>query len=234
MRQRNEKQERLADGRCSRVVRKARILVRSKELLLVARSAAALGFLVVLGSGGCDSTEDCCGSCQEGNAAAFQLSCSSYDLKSVVATGPCAMPDASVSSYMGNGTVLVQSDGPGACHVELTFATGFTYSADVTFASHSGGVCGGPQCACPDYVTPTSGPFMVNNPSSTCVDASVDAPSEAAPCPSGASQSVPCDYSGSCMGCRENAGFECACSDADGSGPVWQCIDTGYSCAGTL
>ncbi len=47
-------------------------------------------------------------------------------------------------------------------HIVLTFATGFTYSADVTFTTHTS--CGG--CS---YQAPTSGPFTVNNPADTCV-----------------------------------------------------------------
>jgi hypothetical protein len=81
------------------------------------------------------------------------------------------MPDASLASYMGNHAVFVESQDAGVCHVELTFAAGFTYSTDVTFAWQPGGVCGGPQCKCEDYLAPTSGPFVVNNPSATCVDA---------------------------------------------------------------
>jgi hypothetical protein len=98
-------------------------------------------------------------------AATFNLSCSPNDLTSVVATGPCADPDASLSWYTGKETqwaVGVVSPSPGVCHIELTFATGFTYSADVTFTE---------QTACNSFIGPTSGPFMVNNPSDTCLDA---------------------------------------------------------------
>jgi hypothetical protein len=169
----------------------------------------------------------------------FHLACSSTDLKSVSATGPCAMPDASLSSYLGNGSVYVGSQVPGACHVELTFASGFTYSTEVAFVSQPGGVCGGPQCKCGDYVAPASGPFAVKNPSDTCVEAGPDGGGDestvAASCPSGASQSVPCALPGSCMGCRYNVRFECTCADAPipdaGDGGLrWQCIDTGFPC----
>ena len=103
-------------------------------------------------------------------AATFELSCSPNDLTNVIATGPCATPDAALSWYTGSATewdVAVTSAGPGACHVELTFATGFTYSADVTFALQT--IESPPGCPeCPPYVGPTSGPFMVDNPSDTC------------------------------------------------------------------
>ena len=143
----------------------------------VARYAAGLGLFVALVDG-CNSTKDCCGGCPAPEPAVFQLTCGATDLQSVVATGPCAMPDASLSSYVGNHIVVVRSQSPGVCHVELTFATGFTYSSDVTFATQSGGVCGGPQCTCPDYLAPTAGPFPVNNPSATCVSGGLDAGSD--------------------------------------------------------
>jgi|HubBroStandDraft_4_1064222.scaffolds.fasta_scaffold250070_2 hypothetical protein len=79
----------------------------------------------------------------------------------------------------GQAAVLVHGDGdqvdrirgsptPGTCHVTFTFATGFTYSADVTFASMNDSE---PGCApCPSYIGPVSnsGP-KVNNPPETCV-----------------------------------------------------------------
>jgi hypothetical protein len=45
---------------------------------------------------------------------------------------------------------------------------GFTYSADVTFTQR-----GGPNCKT-SYIGPTSGPFMVGNPSDTCGVTAVD------------------------------------------------------------
>jgi hypothetical protein len=113
-----------------------------------------------------------CNICEESGYATFTLSCSPNDLTSVVASGPCSMPDASQSRYTkeaSEGYVDVASAGPGNCHIQLTFATGFTYSADVSFKLEYG------QCAGCTYLEPTSAPFMVNNPSNTCVDAGVDA-----------------------------------------------------------
>ena len=122
----------------------------------------AAGFLVA----GC-STHDCPGGCVEYEGANFKLSCSPNDLVSVVATGPCANPEAGVSWYTGTGTewyVVVPASTAGSCHIVLTFATGFTYSQDVTF-----GVVPRDSCGCPSYIAPTSGPFTVNNPADTCV-----------------------------------------------------------------
>ena len=142
------------------------------------RFAYALAIVALVGGvvaavHGCSSSQDCCGSCPADEPAIFHLSCTSSDLTGVETTGPCER-DAGLSLTRGDdaawvGTVFVQGQSPGVCHVKLTFATGFTYSADVTFATQSGGVCGGPQCKCGDILAPTSGPFTVDNPSDTCV-----------------------------------------------------------------
>jgi hypothetical protein len=207
--------------------------------MLVVRCAAALGLLGIL-VGGCVTTETpCCGLCPASEPAVFELSCGSTDLTSVVATGPCATPYARASSYVGDGMVMVASQSAGACHVVLTFATGFTYSADVTFTSKPGGVCGGPQCKCPDPALSTSGPIPVNNPSNTCVDAGLegarDAGEDAATCPSSAFDSVACATPGRCTTCRSNARVDCTCGETDasvaeGGGLQWQCVDTLVEC----
>lgn len=77
------------------------------------------------------------------------------------------MPDASLEQYTGpgnSGFVLVGSPSPGECHIVLTFATGFTYSADVAFTSQVVG-CG----ACSPSIGPIGGPYTVDDPSDTCV-----------------------------------------------------------------
>jgi hypothetical protein len=211
--------------------------------------AAVLAVLAAV-IGSCSSSTDCCGACPGSVPAVFQLTCDATDLKSVTATGSCASPDADPPSYPGNGEVFVDSQGPGVCHVELTFATGFTFATDVTFATRSGGVCGGPQCKCADYVEATSGPFVVQNPGATCVDAGAGADREAGPnvCPADASQNVPCGVAPgeTCQGCRDLASFACTCGtgdagalgagvfDADGpdadAGNTWQCVDTYSEC----
>jgi hypothetical protein len=126
---------------------------------------------------GCSADNDplfphaCPGGCIQAAFATFELSCSPNDLIGVTASGPCAMPDAGLSFYTGSASqssVSIESHAPGTCHVVLTFATGFTYEADVGFTSHS--IPSEPGCGqCPDYIGPTSGPFQVNNPSDTCV-----------------------------------------------------------------
>lgn len=94
----------------------------------------------------------------------FKLACSPNDLTRVVATGPCANPDAGLEWYTGATTkwiVSVPSPSPGVCHIELQFATGFTYATDVTFTSQSDG--------CGSFIGPASTPYVVNNPPDTCL-----------------------------------------------------------------
>ena len=86
------------------------------------------------------------------------------------------MPDASLSWYTGRGTeamVSIGSRSPGVCAITLTFATGFTYSTNVTFTSQTlANLPGCPQC--PAFIGPADGPFRVDNPSDTCVKAKTD------------------------------------------------------------
>jgi hypothetical protein len=162
--------------------------------MVVAR-AAALAFLVLFGAcnettkgfsayeGGADGAQGgydgppCSFGCVTAAFASFDLSCGPTDLTSVLLSGPCATGDASPSNYvdMHDTTLLsVGSPSPGVCHVELTFATGFDYSADVTFVSETDN--GSPGCPlCPPFIAPTQGTFEVNNPSTTCQDAGSDA-----------------------------------------------------------
>jgi hypothetical protein len=216
------------------------------------RVVGTLAFVVALllaVDSGCSVDQACCGTCPAGEPATFRLSCSTTDLVGVTLSGPCAPPGDAASSLWSSsdGVVYVYgAGGAGECHVELRFATGFTYAADVSFASKPGGVCGGPQCACPDYTTATSGELTVHNPGATCVDAGV--PEAAAPCPSGAMQSAACSYAARCTGCLADIEYECTCSAAAseagaagseagaagsdaGGGPRWQCVDTGFPCS---
>lgn len=201
------------------------------------------GLFVVFGA--CTSSPDCCGACPADQPAVFQLTCDTADLTSAIATGPCASPSGGPSSEVSNGIVAIDGLGTGVCHVALAFATGFTFATDVTFKTQSGGVCGGPQCKCPDFVAATSGPFAVHNPSTTCLDAGsdVDADSDLEAgvniCPSDASQSIPCSGAEgtTCQGCRDFATFRCTCGstdagpmDAGASSPIWQCVDTYREC----
>jgi hypothetical protein len=101
--------------------------------------------------------------------ATFEFSCPSTDITSVLVSGAC-LPHYTFSN--SNGASLQLTSGtPGACHLDLVFATGFTYSADVTFVSGTtvANGCSGPTTVA--YVGPTQNQFTVGNPSSTCADA---------------------------------------------------------------
>ena len=164
--------------------------------MLLARCAAVLGALLALG--GCSETKESSSfiggdgsndgddnagtgcvlqgiACMGVTDATFNLSCDPTDLTSVVLSGPCA-GEASLSTYVvaGEPYVHIGSLSPGVCHVQLAFSNGFTYSADVTFVSQTDD--SGPGCPpCAAYIGPTQSMFVVNNPSTTCLDAGLDA-----------------------------------------------------------
>jgi hypothetical protein len=139
----------------------------------MARSAAA-PLLLLLGVG-CNSYA-CPLACNGDTPATFVLSCSPSDLTSVTASGPCALADANPEPA---GTFLsIYSPSAGLCHVTLTFATGFTQSADVTFVSRTDPEP--PGCAtCSPYIAPTQRTFMVSNPPTTCIEAGTEAGGDA-------------------------------------------------------
>jgi hypothetical protein len=132
----------------------------------LAVAMATAGLIVALGTG-CGPGPDAKCICNSAEPALFQFSCSPNDLTSVVATGPCSMPEAGTplgfTAPVPPTDVGVFSGGPGTCHVQLTFASGFTYSTDVAFTAQM------QFCACPTAFVPTSGPFMVDNPAGTCI-----------------------------------------------------------------
>ena len=102
----------------------------------------------------------------ENQPAIFDLSCGPTNVMSVTLSGACATDDTNPSHYVFGPTsksIAVRSPNPGDCHVVLTFATGFTFSADVTFTSELGG------CAPNSYTAPTPQTHTVDNPSDTCV-----------------------------------------------------------------
>jgi hypothetical protein len=136
--------------------------------------SVALGVLVAVSSAACGQ-HSCPGGCPGFGLAAFNLSCSATDLTSVALSGPCADTDSGLAStepakYLygaGNRALSVTSLKPGTCHVVLSFASGFTYSADVVFTSQTTEPAG----CCPAYVAPTQPSFLVDNPNQTCLDA---------------------------------------------------------------
>jgi hypothetical protein len=102
--------------------------------------------------------------------ATFELACAATDLTAVIVSGPCSSNNmlSDPADYYGNGEgglgkLEVGSQVAGLCHVELTFASGFVYSTNVTFIGMSD-TCG------TSSISPTQSVFVVNNPSSTCTD----------------------------------------------------------------
>ena len=143
--------------------------------MLAARHFTALIFLFGP-TAGCGQSSACPGGCSSGASTKFILACSASDIVSVIVSGPCAIGDAGLSSYfVGNerSSLYVSSAEPGTCHVQLVFATGYTYAADVQFTSQPGNVPA--RCGCSSYVAPTQDTFNVDNPRSTCQDAGADA-----------------------------------------------------------
>ena len=77
-----------------------------------------------------------------------------------------ALVDFSIEIKRGE-VVVIQSSVAGVCHVELTFSTGFIYSADVTFIRKA---LENP-CRTQHYTGPTQQTFIVNNSTAICQDA---------------------------------------------------------------
>jgi|HubBroStandDraft_1064217.scaffolds.fasta_scaffold338919_2 hypothetical protein len=149
--------------------------VRSLFIMAMARCAIVPTLFVVIGIG-CQSNNACPGFCSEDQSTMFDLSCAPTDLTSVAVSGPCSTGDASSSNYASASSTFlaISSSSSGTCHVVLTFSTGFTYSADVTFVSQAD--TQPPGChGCPSYIAPTQRTFMVDNPDATCIGAVHDA-----------------------------------------------------------
>jgi hypothetical protein len=133
----------------------------------------ACGFGLALASCalfGCTEAQTCSNIAFERELATFELGCPFTDLTAVTVSGPCAAGGESnldPAQFAGRGEIGIESDSAGVCHISLTFASGFAYAADVTFISSRS------SCGTTD-VMPNQATFMVDNPSSTCVDAGAD------------------------------------------------------------
>jgi hypothetical protein len=136
--------------------------------------ATALGLsclVAALGGGiGCVQQQACDNISRVETPVTFDLACAPSDLTTVKVSGPCSSSNMSTdpAAYEGNGEagpakLEVGSEVAGLCHVDLTFASGFVYSTDVTFTGTSDGCSTG-------YITPTQSVFAVNSPGSTCSD----------------------------------------------------------------
>ncbi|HTA88147.1 MAG TPA: hypothetical protein VK745_01175 [Polyangiaceae bacterium] len=116
------------------------------------------------GSGG-ESPVACSNIASVDVAVTFNLACAPNDLTTATVSGPCAgSTGGDLTQYVkGRGQLVFVSPSEGVCHLKLTFASGFSYGADVTFTSMSDS-CGRAT------VSPTQSTFAVDNPSSTCTD----------------------------------------------------------------
>jgi len=166
--------------------------------------------------------------CPSGGLQVFTLPCASAQLTSVMLTGACEAGDTSVSQVLSGGEIAIASPGPGDCHVQLTFATGFVYSADVIFAPiEQGGPSGCPPCS---YVGPAQGPIQV--PGAACLDGSVaDGQTPASAADASVDGAVACNADNQCGGggarcidgaCTPEAAL---CSDATQCGSGESCVD---------
>jgi hypothetical protein len=133
---------------------------------LLARTVAAFGLLAALASSGCSHRDACNVIPDPPTEAIFEPSCGVANLVAVDLSGPCATGDAGLSSYVSGESVAIASPSPGVCHVRLAFATGFTYSADVTFTSQATVADCVPSVS---YVGPTQVDFPVTEPGGTCM-----------------------------------------------------------------
>ena len=138
----------------------------------LAITLVAAGAIVSVGCGtDAPAVHGCTGSCSIPYlAATLNLSCSATNLTNVALSGACATDSGGYYS-VGGQFVDVSSPSPGVCHVELTFATGFAYSTDVTFTTPPAD----PSDCCNLVTAPTQATFTVNNPSTACVDGGIDA-----------------------------------------------------------
>jgi hypothetical protein len=136
-----------------------------------------LVLLLAAATSGCSSSGGSCpGGCEGPAFVQFDLACSPSDLVRVNITGPCITGDAGPSSYFTGSersALYIESLQAGTCQVQLVFATGYAYSANVQFASQANNVPAG--CACATSIVPTQPIFHVDNPVGTCRDAGADA-----------------------------------------------------------
>jgi len=165
--------------------------------MLVARCAAALGLVVVLGgTGGCGIGDPSCP--PPLSTAVIDLGCVPIEPPVVRTTGPCSVcphalpngmiPEGSGCAVPDNATyIILLANAAGTCHVELTLGSGATSSVDVDFMSTPQGcgneaflpvgADGGPCAACGQVSVPD--PTCDAGLEAGAFDAQADAPSDA-------------------------------------------------------
>lgn len=140
-------------------------------------AAGALASLVAVALPSCSqSSGDCPGGCAGPAFVEFHLACNPSDLVGVNVSGVCLASDAGPAGYFSGGqqsALYVDSLQAGTCHVQLLFATGYSYATDVQFTSQVNNVPSG--CPCSTTIQPKQQTFQVDNPAATCPDAGGDA-----------------------------------------------------------
>lgn len=154
-----------------------RISMREARLTPNISPLGALAWLLTAALPGCSQGRgDCPGGCAGPGFVELDLACSPSDLVGVNVSGPCIAPDAGPSGYFSGSersALYIDSLQAGTCHVQLLFATGYSYSVDVQFTSQANDVPAG--CPCSTTIQPTQQTFDVDNPAATCQDAGADA-----------------------------------------------------------
>jgi hypothetical protein len=182
--------------------RAATDVLRLLEPRIARQCGAALGLLVILGDGAVaacrqtggngpgttvtssdvDAADDasffffgdgntaCFSSCPSTRPATLNLSCPSV-VTSVLGAGCTAgLCLAKDGVLCPQAQVLIEPTQTGVCHLDLTLAGGFQYSTDITFVRTTS------ESSCPcTSIGPTQELFDVDNPSTTCVGAGLDA-----------------------------------------------------------
>ncbi len=140
--------------------------------------------LFVVLAGGCSVSHPCPNTFIDDVPVTLNLSTCAANITNLTLSGACSSADASPSQAVGDpfapnwvqitGTsVKIVSPSPGNCHITLTFASGSTYSTDVTFNSEM--TPASPGCQSSPYTVPTQSTVLVDTPCTTYFDAGSDA-----------------------------------------------------------
>jgi hypothetical protein len=143
-----------------------------------------LGALLVLGAlfPACGVRGPCPAGCVLTSASAVISVPCPDGVVAATATGPCTAPSAN-NSYSSIDPspqkFYVHATGKGTCHVQITFADGYVYAADIQFVEHPNN--NGPGCPyCPPITDPVSEPPPVIDPGAICAsDAGADGATDA-------------------------------------------------------
>ena len=131
-------------------------------------SPAAFVAPVSLFATGCDCSQGTYagnGCLDPGGRVELDLACGPSDLTTVNTSGACSEGSQPAWKYLGGAnSVSVPTEEPGDCHIELVFASGYTFATDIQFVSAKQ-----PCSSCSPHFDPASDqPVAVPNPGSTC------------------------------------------------------------------